>query len=227
MKNVTNTITACALTTILAFGSLATLSGCGSKQGAGQTPAAQAPASQPTTNDVELGPGQQISEGEGAYETEDRTTFSNLATFTAKTADGKTFTQDDLAKADVTIVTFWSLGCGACMEELSQVASLQKTLPSNVQVISVCADDYTMDGEVAQAMKDVGFEGTTLESGDGDLRNVVSEIQYVPTTIAVDSTGKTVGTAIVGASGDVNKEFTQLINEALKQAGKDPINAAS
>lgn len=227
MKNVTNTITACALTTILAFGSLATLSGCGSKQGAGQTPAAQAPASQPTTNDVELGPGQLISEGEGAYETEDRTTFSNLATFTAKTADGKTFTQDDLAKADVTIVTFWSLGCGACMEELSQVASLQKTLPSNVQVISVCADDYTMDGEVAQAMKDVGFEGTTLESGDGDLRNVVSEIQYVPTTIAVDSTGKTVGTAIVGASGDVNKEFTQLINESLRQAGKDPINAAS
>lgn len=225
MKNV-KTITACVLTTILAFGSLAVLPGCGSKQNTAQTPAAQASASQPTTNDVELSLDQQTLDDRDAYEAENQTNYSNLTSFTARTAAGKTFTQDDLAKADVTIINFWSLSCGSCMDELPQVASLQKILPSNVQVISVCVDDYTMDGEVAQAMKDVGFEGTTLEAGDGDLRTVVSEIQYVPTTIAVDSTGKVVGTAIEGAPSDVNKEFLRLINQALKQAGKDPVNVA-
>ena len=54
----------------------------------------------------------------GDYEQEpDRTQFSDLKTFTAKTLGGGTFTQEDIAAKDVTVINFWSLLCGYCVDE--------------------------------------------------------------------------------------------------------------
>ena len=65
-----------------------------------------------------------------------RTDFSALANFTASTLDGKKFTQDDLAKADLTIINVWSTTCEPCTEELPQLAAFGKSLPDNVKLIT-------------------------------------------------------------------------------------------
>jgi thiol-disulfide isomerase/thioredoxin len=245
MRSKTYTLAACAFASALAVGSLF---GCAGKQGSSEAAVSQAPAEQQVANDGQANAnqqnendfdsfgGQQYDEYDtyGGFDTygdyedeEDFTDFSDLTSFEAKTADGKTFTQKDFAKADVTLVNFWSIGCGACMDEMPQLAQLQKTLPSNVQVITVCTDEYATAEEVAATVKEAGFTGTTLVSGSGDMTTLINEMMYVPTTIAFDSTGKVVGTPIIGEPENVASEFTQLINEGLKQVGKDTINVAS
>lgn len=56
-----------------------------------------------------------------------------LKSFEAKTLDGNTFTQDDLAKKDVTVMNFWSTMCGPCVEEMPDIARFAKSLPENVR----------------------------------------------------------------------------------------------
>ncbi|MDO5401527.1 MAG: TlpA disulfide reductase family protein [Eubacteriales bacterium] len=157
-----------------------------------------------------------------ADDTPTTTSFSNLNAFTAKTLDGGTFTQADLAKKDVTVINYWGLLCGYCIDEMPQIAEFAKTLPDNVQVITVCADAaYDDDLEVAkQILSEAGFEGVTLVGGEGDYTKVLEEIQYTPTTIFVDKNGNTVGEAIVGDSENLSEAFTAGINVALVSQGK-------
>lgn len=94
----------------------------------------------------------------------ERLTFSNLKSFQADTIDGGTFSQDDIAKKDVTVINFWSMMCGYCIDELPEIAKYADTLPDNVQVITVCLD-LEGDEEIKAAqdtLKTAGFKGTTL-----------------------------------------------------------------
>ena len=216
MRNKTYTLVACAFASVLAFGSMF---GCAGKQGSSEAVFSQALATQQITNDGQA----QTDAGHKKTSTD----FSNLTSFEAKTTDGKSFTQDDLAKADVTLVNFWAFGCSACEDEMPHLAQLSKTLPANVQVITVCTDEYATAEEVSEAMGEAGFEGTALVSGSGDIATIVDEVVYVPTTIAFNSKGEVVGAPIIGKPGDVALKFTQLINEGHKQAGKDTINVES
>lgn len=161
----------------------------------------------------------------GDYEQEpDRTQFSDLKTFTAKTLGGGTFTQEDIAAKDVTVINFWSLLCGYCVDELPDIAKYATTLPDNVQVITVCLG---LDGEAEieaakSTLQDAGFSGITLMEGDGDFSDVCDEIQYTPTTIFVDKDGNTVGDAIISAVGadQMAEAYTRHINDALRKMGQ-------
>lgn len=161
----------------------------------------------------------------GDYEQEpDRTQFSNLKTFTAKTLDGGTFTQEDIAAKDVTVINFWSLLCGYCIDELPDIAKYAATLPDNVQVITVCLGlDGEMEIEAAKStLQEAGFTGVTLMEGDGNFSTVCDEVQYTPTTIFVDKDGNTVGDAIVSAldADQMAEAYTQHINVVLKTLGQ-------
>lgn len=154
----------------------------------------------------------------------DRTQFSNLKTFTAKTLDGGTFTQEDIAAKDVTVINFWSLLCGYCIDELPDIAKYAATLPDNVQVITVCLGlDGESEIEAAKiTLQEAGFSGIALMEGDGDFATVCDEVQYTPTTIFVDKDGNTVGDAIISAldANQMTEAYTQHINEVLKAIGQ-------
>ena len=161
----------------------------------------------------------------------ERLTFSNLKSFQADTIDGGTFSQDDIAKKDVTVINFWSMMCGYCIDELPEIAKYADTLPDNVQVITVCLD-LEGDEEIKAAqdtLKTAGFKGTTLIKGDGDFKTVCEEIQYTPTTIFVDKEGNTIGNAITAAiDSEMDSEkladiYTGCVNEVLKSMGKPEI----
>jgi len=190
-----------ALSTILAF---SMLTGCGAKSGA------------PAQDGSAAATHSQSQSGSAA------SSLGNLKEFKADTLAGSIFTQDNFAKKDVTVINFWSLECGPCVDELPGIAKFAKTLPHNIQLITVNLDEE--DGMTKSAVKgelnEAGFDGTTLVGGDGDLKTLVSKIQYTPTTILVDKDGNTLGDGIVGSPDDLAKAYTDAVNSALKAIGK-------
>lgn len=124
----------------------------------------------------------------------------------------------------MTVINFWSLLCGYCIDELPEIAKYAADLPDNVQVITVCLG---LDGEAEieaakSTLKDAGFTGITLMEGDGDFATVCGEVQYTSTTIFVDKDGNTVGDAIVSAldADQMAEAYTQHINDVLKTLGQ-------
>ena len=149
--------------------------------------------------------------------------FSSLRTFTAKTLDENVFTREDISKKDVTVINFWSLFCGPCIEEMPDLAQFEKALPDHVQALTVCLDGDASKEEARQILEEAGFQGTTLLSGDGDFQKICSQIQYTPTTIFLDKDGNIAAETIIGGQEDLAAAYTDAINDALKSMGKEEI----
>ena len=146
-----------------------------------------------------------------------------LKSFEAKTLDGETFTQDDLAEKDVTVINFWSVGCGPCVAEMPEIAELAKELPDNVQIITVNFDGERGKAETERILSEAGFTGITLISGNGDLAEVRMGIIYTPTTIFVDKDGNIVGEEIIGRQEDTKEAFLAGINATLRSMGEEEV----
>lgn len=149
-----------------------------------------------------------------------------LAAFTAETLDGGTYTQDDLAAKDVTVMNFWSLTCGPCIQEMPELAAFAKALPDNVQVVTVCLDGLSDKASAGNILQEAGFEGVTLLSADGDLLALCSEIMYTPTTVFIDSAGKLSGEPIVGKRPELAADYLAAVNAALEAQGKEAVSLA-
>lgn len=163
-------------------------------------------------------------QGSGSTETDQSAAGGTLTEFAAKTLDGKDYTAEDLAKADVTMINAWATFCGPCIQEMPEIASLEKRLPDNVSLITCCVDyAEETDADCRSILKDAGYEGTTLVSFEGDLEKVLGSTAYVPTTFFFDSEGNQVGEAVIGAPGDPEKDYLKGINDALAASGKDAV----
>jgi len=183
------------------------------RQGAGDV---QAPENLQASGDLQTAGDAQPSENP----------LGELKSFEAVTLDGGTFTQEDLAQKDVTIINFWSVTCGPCVAEMPDIAEFAQDLPENVQVITVCLDGSRNRETAENILQDAGYEGVTLIAGDGDLLKVANEIIYTPTTIAADKDGNIVGDAIVGRQKNLAEAYTEAADAVLKSMGKEAIGNA-
>lgn len=148
----------------------------------------------------------------------------NLNSFTAQILGGGSFTEADLAGADITAVNIWSTTCGPCIREMPELAEYAKSLPENLRVMTWCLDaEVSPDGQQIQSfLNDCGFTGVTLTSGDGDMQTLLNQLMYTPTTVFIDGSGNLVCEPLVGA-GDIKEKYTSCFNEGLKRLGKDTI----
>lgn len=168
---------------------------------------------------------QDSGETSGKQEEEDNAAaLGSLASFTAGTLDGGTFTQDDVAAKDVTIVNVWALTCSPCIREMPDLAAYAQTLPDNVQLITVCADGYGREEDAREILEKAGFAGVTLTTGDGDLAALMGNLIYTPTTLFADSEGNLVGDAVVGVQKDLPASYTAAVNRVLAASGKAEIS---
>ena len=99
---------------------LSLLSGCGGKKNA-EPPVETLPAAQPSPEE----------------ETGGAADLGSLASFTAGTLDGESFTQDNVAAKDITVLNFWALTCPPCIAEMPEIAAFEKALPDNVAMVTV------------------------------------------------------------------------------------------
>lgn len=150
--------------------------------------------------------------------------LGSMETFTAKTLGGGSFTQEDIAAKDMTIINFWSLMCGPCIDEMPALAALEKALPDNVGLVTVCLDGAGNEKIAEGILDEAGYEGETLISDDGDIGDICENIQYTPTTVLVDAAGNLVGDAIIGGQEDLSGTFLAAVNAALEAGGKEEIS---
>lgn len=201
-------ILAMTLSAILALGVLA---GCGG----GNTPEPPADTAQPENT---------AQSEDTAQDGQDAGTgLGTLASFTAGTLDGGTFTQDDIMAKDVTVINFWALSCGPCIVEMPDLAEFAGALPDNVQLVTVCLDGNGNEDTAREVLEKAGFEGVTLISGSGDLLDLSRSLMYTPTTVFVDGEGM-VADAVIGGQEDLSGTFLAAVNAVLEGSGKAEIS---
>lgn len=153
-----------------------------------------------------------------------------LRSFSAVTLAGDSFTQDDLASKDLTVLNFWGTYCQPCIEEMPYLAKFAKALPENVQLITVCVDAQIAPDEARDLLAQAEFEGITLVDGSGDFSALLENVQAIPTTVFVDGAGNLGSKAVVGGGYDDYEEFCETflsaVNGALKESGKAEISLA-
>ena len=201
-------IRAMTLSAILALGVLA---GCGG----GNAPEPPADTAQPENT---------AQSEDAARDGQDAgTSLGTLASFTAGTLDGGTFTQDDIMAKDVTVINFWALSCGPCIVEMPDLAEFAGALPDNVQLVTVCLDGNGNEDTAREVLEKAGFEGVTLISGSGDLLDLSRNLMYTPTTVFVDGEGM-VADAVIGGQEDLSGTFLAAVNAVLEGSGKAEIS---
>lgn len=201
-------ILAMTLSAILALGVLA---GCGG----GNAPEQPADTAQPENTAQ--------SEDTAQDEQDAGTGLGTLASFTAGTLDGGTFTQDDIMAKDVTVINFWALSCGPCIVEMPDLAEFAGALPDNVQLVTVCLDGNGNEDTAREVLEKAGFDGVTLISGSGDLLDLSRSLMYTPTTVFVDGEGM-VADAVIGGQEDLSGTFLAAVNAVLEGSGKAEIS---
>lgn len=199
---------AMTLSAILALGVLA---GCGG----GNAPEPPADTAQPENTAQSEDTAQ---DGQDAG-----TSLGTLASFTAGTLDGGTFTQDDIMAKDVTVINFWALSCGPCIVEMPDLAEFAGALPDNVQLVTVCLDGNGNEDTAREVLEKAGFDGVTLISGSGDLLDLSRNLMYTPTTVFVDGEGM-VADAVIGGQEDLSGTFLAAVNAVLEGSGKAEIS---
>ena len=151
-------------------------------------------------------------------------THGNLGNFEATLLDKKTtFTQEDVAQKDVTVINFWSTTCGPCITEMPAIATFAQELPDNVQVVTVCLDGIYNTERAETVLAKAGYEGATIIKATDGLASLVGQVRYTPTTVFVAQDGTLVGDAIVGVPRDLEEDYLTHINEVLAWMGEQPI----
>lgn len=146
-----------------------------------------------------------------------------LEDFTADTLDGGEFTMEDVKAADLTVINVWGTFCPPCLEEMPELAKLEKSLPDNVKLVTYCIDGAEERQEAEEIIEETGFEGVVMISQDGGLDDLLDQSEYVPTTYFIDSSGNMAADPVVGAPEDPANAYLDTINECLQKMGKDPV----
>ena len=151
------------------------------------------------------------SESQGVFES-----------FTAQDLDGNQVDQSIFSEADLTMINVWGTFCTPCLDEMPALGELSKEYKDKgVQIVGVCSDTVKPDKELDQKTIDKAKEIVSQTGADylhiamsGDLINSLRpQVMAVPMTIFVDSEGKQVGTAYMGARD--KKSWAKIIDENL------------
>lgn len=136
----------------------------------------------------------------------------DLSGFSAVTVDGEKVTSELFAKHTITMINIWTTDCSSCIAEMPELEKLYQNCPEWLNVISICADAADGEHEQKLAKKIAKKEGLTFKVlvPDEVLKSELTDRTTVfPTTIFVDSTGKTVGGIYSGAD-----EYEGFLKEA-------------
>lgn len=149
-------------------------------------------------------------ENQGASEKK----VKSIGTFSAKTLDGATVTEESFKDYDLTMINIWATFCGPCKEEMKDLAELHKSLPKNVNMTSICTDAAD-ESELAQKIIDSNNGKFKVIIPDKKLTDsLLKYVTGVPTTFFVDKSGNVVGEPIVGAAN--KEEYMKDIKNRLE-----------
>ena len=128
---------------------------------------------------------------------------ARFPSFSTENLNGDTVTEQVFAGKSVTMINVWGTYCGPCIGEMPDLQKLNEQLPDNAQILGILVDVSTEDkGNLRKAMEITDGAGVTFENVilNEDLAWALSGVQFIPTTVFVDSEGRMTGDVIVGAN---------------------------
>ena len=143
----------------------------------------------------------------------DEGAYASFRLFEAHDLDGATVTEQVFAGYDLTLVNIWATWCGPCVSELPALAELARSLPENMNLITLCADAWESPEDARELLEACGATFLTL-AGTPEMDNtLLSDLYAFPTTLFLDRQGRLVGDAVLGARSA--EEYEALLQERL------------
>lgn len=158
-----------------------------------------------------------VEESEAASEAPaaEPTISATLDSFEARTLGGGSFSPEDFSAYELTVINFWGTYCGPCISEMPDLEQFNKSKPENVNFITFCTDGADNEQSAQSIVEDAGLTAPVIVAADGDFAEILSQIQYIPTTVFADSHGKIVGTEIIGIQPNVVASLNAHVQEIL------------
>lgn len=131
-----------------------------------------------------------------------------LSSFSTTDLDGNSVDQSVFADHKLTMVNIWATFCGPCISEMPELGELaSEYADKGMRVVGLVTDVMDSEGALDEAqlqlardiVSETGADYLHIVPGEG-LYGLLSQVSGVPTTLFVDSQGKQVGTAYVGAN---------------------------
>lgn len=142
---------------------------------------------------------------------------TSIGEFTTVDLNGNEVTQAVFADAKITMINFWGTYCSPCIKELPELQKISKKYEGDAQLIGVVIDADFSDKDSAAYKNALKY----LEWAEADYLNIQLEgglleyaktMEYVPTSIFVDSEGNVIGEPVIGPRPD---EYKQRIEDYL------------
>lgn len=143
----------------------------------------------------------------------------NALVFSTLNVDGETVTQDIFRGKKVTMINCWETTCGFCINEMPELAEMEKELPEDAQILYLCCDVDSLENRRFDTAKTVVEKSginrkNALLAAPGTFIELRSQAIGMPTTFFVDGDGVLYQELVYGANMEA---YRSMMDELLKR----------
>lgn len=156
-----------------------------------------------------------------AFSDDSQNAVTDLSNLQTKDIDGKEFSGKDFSDYDLTMVNVFATWCSPCVQEIPDLAEIQKEMKDKgVNIVGVVTDTVDQTGENLEALEKAKLirerskaEYPFLLPDQSNFNGRLSGIQAFPETFFVDKKGQIVGETYSGSRN--KKDWTAIIEKEL------------
>ena len=156
-----------------------------------------------------------------AFSTDSQNVATDLSNLQTVDIDGKEFSGKDFSDYDLTMVNVFATWCSPCVQEIPDLAEIQKEMKDKgVNIVGVVTDTVDQTGENREALEKAKLirersraECPFLIPDQSNFNGRLSGIQAFPETFFVDKKGQIVGETYSGSRN--KKAWMEIIEKEL------------
>lgn len=147
-----------------------------------------------------------------------------LGDFETVDINNNPFDQSVFTKSKLTMVNIWATFCGPCINEMPDLAELNKQYDNEkFQIVGIPVDIVDQNGNISNSGMDTakeiidktGADYVHLMPSTSLIKAKLNKVSSVPETIFIDENGYQVGKSYIGSRSKV--EWQKIIDELLEQ----------
>ena len=156
-----------------------------------------------------------------AFSTDSQNVATDLSNLQTMDIDGKEFSGKNFSDYDLTMVNVFAIWCSPCVQEIPDLAEIQKEMKDKgVNIVGVVTDTVDQTGENQEALEKAKLirerskaEYPFLIPDKSNFNGRLSGIQAFPETFFVDKKGQIVGETYSGSHN--KKAWSEIIEKEL------------